>query len=850
MDIGFAPSGIFNGVNILPAGEEDWYNLAICALDTVIAEVRAQRLSPASALNSLLRIYDDAGNILIAEHDDDVGTDSRVEIVSALSDRFNIVVSGSGNSVGYYELDIDVRQGPANTGSDCTVAAQIPTTLSVFEPGAATEGLGTTVTFWTELYDQNGWMIAPNWYDVTWISLNPDVATGPGTIPGTELATFTAQRDGQVVIEAQAAGLQSWAVLTVTDPGAAPANVFDTLAAPAGSFGLNSWGASASDIWTSGMDPGFNYKALWHYDGGSWSMDPNINGTAAAPTGYIFGLWGTDHTDIYASGYPGDFLYYGGTWSVAVPAGQVNDELIGIWAGAPNDVHIAGFNGLYHWDGANWDTLYTDASEDFWGIWGTAANNIWATGASGNMYHYDGSGWAPHTTLSSMYVGIWGAGPDDIWTCGGSSFAHWDGGSWAEEPSPMSNQCFGIWGTSASDIYATSVGGELAHFDGSNWTWAGRNLITPFYASPWGTASSEIWLPGWGHMWRGHRGGSVTLTAGATDILRGDTLHTNATVTDGGGNPLNAPLYYSTSDPGVATVNSAGIITGQGNGTADIIATAVGGAADTIQVSVSALIVEFKNAPAWGDFDSLTLINDPFNFTPGVDYFVQNLRALRDSIPRNAGVVILPSVALGDPVSSDSAVAIQNSAAAQSNLNSWVANGGWLVVHAADNVTAGGYIIPGMLAVVDDTSECFGQTLTQADHPLIRGPDGQLGTADDLDNTKIDFQGYCSDNHGALNGKLPGGALVLMEEGGGSARPTYATYTYGSGRVIITTLTIECCGTLGDAQGRDPQTLINHFWWAFQGSPWASPGPVPPAVAEAEAPRVADPLWDRLRRRR
>ena len=88
-----------------------------------------------------------------------------------------------------------------------------------------------------------------------------------------------------------------------------------------------------------------------------------------------------------------------------------------------------------------------------------------------------------------------------------------------------------------------------------------------------------------------------------------------------------------------------------------------------------------------------------------------------------------------------------------------------------------------------------------------------------------------------------------MQEGGGSLRPTYATYPYGNGRVIILTLTIECCGPIGDPQGRDPQTLINHFWWAFYGSPWGSPGPVPPAAAPAEF-SVPDIFLERLRGRR
>jgi len=472
-DLGFAPTVDRTGLNILPTGDTDWFAVQACVLDTLFVDVLAQQLSPASALDSYLEIKSADGQVVLAENDDAVGTDSHIEMELGESGVFNIVVSGAGNTVGYYELSIQVTPGPANTGSDCSIVTQVPTTISVAPAGAALSSIGNTQDYTVEVRDQMDWPISPSRYVVEWAALNPDVATAPGgSVPGTEAGTLTAERDGQVIVQATAIEnggaweLSGYAVLTVTDPGAEQANVFDSLPAPAGAYTLGSWGASASDIWASGMDNSISYQALMHYDGASWTMDPAINGTPSAPVGYLWGIWGASPTDIYAVGGQGDLLHYDGTWAVVVPTTGL--ELLDVWVAAPNDVHVAGMNGLYHWDGAVWDTAYA-AADDFWDVWGTAANDVWAVTQSGNTYHYDGSVWSLHTTLSDWYADMWGAGPEDIWACGATSFAHWDGNSWSEEATPLGSLCLGIWGTSSSDIYATSLSGELAHYDGNGW---------------------------------------------------------------------------------------------------------------------------------------------------------------------------------------------------------------------------------------------------------------------------------------------------------------------------------------------------------------------------------------------
>lgn len=238
-------------------------------------------------------------------------------------------------------------------------------------------------------------------------------------------------------------------------------------------------------------------------------------------------------------------------------------------------------------------------------------------------------------------------------------------------------------------------------------------------------------------------------------------------------------------------------------------------------------IAIYKNFDAWSPRVEATLQAPPYNFVLDTDYFVRPVVDLQAGIPSQTSVIFLTSVLSPGP---PDAVAEFNDPAAQANVDQWVRAGGWLVVHAADNV-GGGYMVPGMTGIVPDVNECTGSTLQTLDHPLVRGPDGMAGTADDLTDTNIDLSGTCSDNHGNLDGLLPANALVLLRAGT-SGVATYATYRYGKGRVIVTSLTVEFAPT------QRVELFASHVAWPLFGDLGMPPVPVPaaPPVAAAGAP--------------
>ncbi len=228
-------------------------------------------------------------------------------------------------------------------------------------------------------------------------------------------------------------------------------------------------------------------------------------------------------------------------------------------------------------------------------------------------------------------------------------------------------------------------------------------------------------------------------------------------------------------------------------------------------------IAIYKNYNAWAleeKKEEAVLRATPFKLAPGLgDYSVHPLGELAGGIPATTSLLIITSASNGN---ANNQITDQNAGAAA--LDAWVRSGGWLVVHAGDNAFGQAYSIPGMLAAVDDSLTCTGTALSVTDHALIRGPDALLGTSDDLVNGSLSLVGFCHDNHGALNGKLPGNAQVLMQEAGVGARPTYATYTLGAGRVIVTTLSIEYVN-------HPDRTMINHLYWAING---VNAGPAQP----------------------
>jgi len=502
-------------LNILPAGDEDWFSATACYLDTLVLETWAGRLDNPSPLDTYLELWDPAGASIIAENDDidfaSDNLDSYLEAVIPADGDYLINVYGVGTSVGSYELLVDLIRGPNNNGSSCTTGPPPAAEVYVYPFGETVSGVGTTLQFTGQAFDADGNPISGKTF--TWASLNPKVAT----VDASGLAT--AVRDGQATITAEADGILGYALLTVTVPGATPVSVWTQAALPVTMTVRDVWGPSVNNVFAVGS--GGN---ILRYDGNSWnSMTSNL---AASVT--LFGVWGTSINDVFAVGSGGVIAHFDGfAWS---PMTNTDTNwLWDVWGSAPNDVYASGDGGtILHYDGTAWSRDNTHPGiNTLYRIWGTASDNLYVVGSGGQILRYDGSDWTSEASgTTELLAGIWGASKSDIFVAGGNSsttgtMLRYDGNSWNPMTTPVTTPLYGLWGSSPDDLYNVGENSpRILRFDGANW----RTMPSPepnWLWSVWGTYSTDVYAVGTQDaLLRGIRGAAVANYG--TDVLLGE----------------------------------------------------------------------------------------------------------------------------------------------------------------------------------------------------------------------------------------------------------------------------------------------------------------------------------------
>jgi len=205
MGFGTAANQRLTQLNVVPTGDEDWFSLEGCTGDTVIIETFAARLTPASNLNTLLRLYSADGATVIAENDDLDGTtsDSRLQVLVLGDDRYALRVTGAGGSLGHYEIAVEAREGAKNVGAYCQVVERVevsPTTATI-APGAQQQLTATA-------FDSADVAI-PN-VRFFWVSSNTSVAVVDST------GQVTGLGGGETTVSAVGGGEPGNAVITVT----------------------------------------------------------------------------------------------------------------------------------------------------------------------------------------------------------------------------------------------------------------------------------------------------------------------------------------------------------------------------------------------------------------------------------------------------------------------------------------------------------------------------------------------------------------------------------------------------------------------------------------------------------
>jgi hypothetical protein len=198
-----------------------------------------------------------------------------------------------------------------------------------------------------------------------------------------------------------------------------------------------------------------------------------------APTLPDFGnevtnIWWNDlGLEAFAIGMAGKIVHWKDFSLTEMNSGTTHD-LFGIWGTDSSDLFVVGNNGtILHYDGLGWTTMNSGTEKHLYNLWGPTNNNVFAVAQTGTIIHYNGNQWAPiNSNTTNDLFGIWGSSANNIFAVGlNGTILHYDGNQWTSMNSPTTTDLFSIWGTSGNDIYATSEDNStIIHYEGSQWT--------------------------------------------------------------------------------------------------------------------------------------------------------------------------------------------------------------------------------------------------------------------------------------------------------------------------------------------------------------------------------------------
>jgi hypothetical protein len=255
----------------------------------------------------------------------------------------------------------------------------------------------------------------------------------------------------------QASGVISdWTPMTITDWA-----------------GLNGvWGSSASDVYAVGEK-----GTILHYDGREWQQ--MISGTSTQDGVVLNSVWGSSNRDIFVVGRgfsttSGLILHYNGEEWQQMPSGTRTPWLYGVWGSSASNVYAVGHAGtILHYNGNSWSPIASGTSSALKGIWGSGPNDVFVVGDSGLIMHYNGVSWSETTATDWPINSVWGTSASNVFAVGSGGILHYNGIGWRLIPSGTTGELRSAWGSGPNDVYAVGDNyynkGTIYHYNGSRW---------------------------------------------------------------------------------------------------------------------------------------------------------------------------------------------------------------------------------------------------------------------------------------------------------------------------------------------------------------------------------------------
>lgn len=364
----------------------------------------------------------------------------------------------------YYVRVISVdpfgKRGPPSTPLDSITT--LTSCCTVTPAGAVIATAGGTQAFSASGKDPKGNVLSN--VTANWTSTNTGVATVNG---GTGVVTGVTT--GQSTILATVGTLSGSAVVAVQPPSTTAIDVWSSVPTPAGgNFLWTVWGTGQSNIYAVGAG-----GTVIQFDGTSWNSV-----STPAGTNQLRGVWGTSPSDVFVVGGGGTIMHYNGSsWTGLTGVGGASRLFLGVWGSSPTNVFAVADSGvIVHYNGTAWTTMTSPTTNPLWSVWGSSASDVFAVGVSNTLLHYDGTAWTTMTSpapAGTTFWRVWGTAPNNMFAAGGSStgvILHYDGTSWTSQTVAATTILTGLWGISATEVYACGQSGEIFLYNGSTWT--------------------------------------------------------------------------------------------------------------------------------------------------------------------------------------------------------------------------------------------------------------------------------------------------------------------------------------------------------------------------------------------
>jgi hypothetical protein len=222
------------------------------------------------------------------------------------------------------------------------------------------------------------------------------------------------------------------------------------------------WGTSSSNVYAAGIG-----GQIIRYDGTSWQIV-----SAPWPPTNFTGIWGSSASKIYFSAseiwmphdrtidfyiYEFDGTSFQKTW-------HLTTWVYGLWGTSGTNVYAASPGGLAY-DGSSWNGMNAPWGWSY-GIWGRSGSDIYLTGSMGNILHFDGTSWSAESTgTNDWYRSVSGGSSFAIAVGNLGAAAIHDGTSWSPLVTGTTNALYGVWAGSGA-IYAVGMNGTVLKFGG------------------------------------------------------------------------------------------------------------------------------------------------------------------------------------------------------------------------------------------------------------------------------------------------------------------------------------------------------------------------------------------------